>query len=439
MTDRVSSIESSSYESEEYDDDDHSRSPSPKQLQMAMDELQSHNISELKQIGEGAFGYVFKGKFQGSYAVIKVSLHEHTKNILKYTPKIQQLLLSNLQRRTERKSNAQLRFEKNEQQFFTEDHVLRSEQHPELVYHIMEFLPGKDLQVFLEDNAKKDANDNTRLTYTDLMKIFCSLLHAMKFFHEAGMIFDDLKLENVLVDPKYKRVVIIDYIDSSTGCSKLKCQSDEDSHIVNTFVERHADTPSIAEDIWRIALTILDAIHLLTTGSMSNMPANDIQDMITRDAYPLNEIRNIVNNEIHAMQAMFHLTDSLCKEFSETLLDMLDENPSHRPSVDELFEYSPFNTCIQQRQYLMPKMLKSRRLAKQIARRLGEEMGEQIAHVQPSVVREPSASAKASKKNPLKKRKTVRSPPPKKKKRNTTVRSRKTKPKKRNIRSTKNH
>ena len=278
----------------------------------------------------------------------------------------------------------------------------------------------------------------------------------MKFFHEAGMIFDDLKLENVLVDPKYKRVVIIDYIDSSTGCSKLKCQSDEDSHIVNTFVERHADTPSIAEDIWRIALTILDTIHLLTTGSMSNMPANDIQDMITRDAYPLNEIRNIVNNEIHAMQAMFHLKDSLCKEFSKTLLDMLDENPSHRPTVDELFKYSPFNTCIQQHQYLMPKMLKSRRLAKQIARHLGEEMGEQIVHVQPSVVREPpSASTKASKKKPLKKRKTVRSTPQKQKERNTTVRSSKTKPKKRNttvrssktkpkkrntsVRSTKNH
>ena len=159
MTDRVSSIESSSYESEEYDNDDYSRAPSREQLQMAMDELQSHNISELKQIGEGAFGYVFKGKFQGSYAVIKVSLYEHTKNILKYTPKIQKLLLSNLRRRTERKSNAQLKNEKNEQQFFTEDHVLRSEQHPELVYHIMEFLPGKDLQVFLEKRKRRHTVD----------------------------------------------------------------------------------------------------------------------------------------------------------------------------------------------------------------------------------------------------------------------------------------
>ena len=219
---------------------------------------------------------------------------KHTKNILKYTPKIHKLLLSNLQRRSDRKSNAQLKKEQNEQQFFTEDHVLRSKQHPDLIYHIMEFLPGKDMQVFLEDNARKEATDETRLKYDDLMKMFCSLLHAMNFFHEAGMIFDDLKLENVLVDPKYKRVVIIDYIDSSTGCSQLKCHNDEESHIVNTFVERHADTPSIAEDIWRIAITILDAIHLLTTGSMSNMPANDIQDMITRESYPINEIREIV-------------------------------------------------------------------------------------------------------------------------------------------------
>ena len=388
MTDRLSSIESSYSESEE--DEDHSRVPSREQLQLALDELQSHHVTEVKQIGEGGFGYVFKGKFQGSFAVIKVSLYQHTKNILKYTPKIHKLLLSNLQRRSERKSNAKLKKEQNEQQFFTEDHVLRSKQHPDLIYHIMEFLPGKDMQVFLEDNARKEATDETRLKYDDLMKMFCSLLHAMNFFHEAGMIFDDLKLENVLVDPKYKRVVIIDYIDLSTGCSQLKCHNDEESHIVNTFAERHADTPSIAEDIWRIAITMLDAIHLLTTGSMSNMPANDIQDMITRESYPINEIREIVKKEIHAMQEMFHMKDALCESFSETIMDMLEEHPADRPTIKELLRESPFNVCAQNRQYLMPKMLKSRRLAKQISERLGAEMGEEVAAPKPSIVREPS-------------------------------------------------
>lgn len=386
MTDRVSSKDVLFSESEEHEDN--SRVPSRVQLQMALDELQSYHVTEMQQIGEGGFGYVFKGKYHGSFAVIKVSLYQHTKNILKYTPKIHKLLLANLQRRATQKRSTLLKKEQNEQQFFTEDHVLRSKQHPDLIYHIMEFLPGKDMQVFLEDNAHKEANDETRVTYDELMKIFCSLLHAMRFFHESGIIFDDLKLENVLVEPKYKRVVIIDYIDSSIGCSLLKCQSDKDAHIVNTFAERHTDTPSIAEDIWRIALTFLDAIHLLTRGSMKDMPANDIQDMITREFYPIDDIRVIVNNEIHAMQKMFHLNDVLCKSFSETIMDMLEKHPADRPTIKELLRESPFNVCLQKRQYLMPKMLKSRRLAKTIAKQLGAEMGTKTANVKPSVVQE---------------------------------------------------
>lgn len=397
MTDRVStSIERSWSESEEYEDA--SLCPTSDQLEMALEELQSHNVTDLENIGEGAFGFVYKGKYEGSVAVVKVSLYKHTKNILKQTPKIQKRLLSNLQRRSSRKSNPDLRQQKNEQQFFTEDHVIHSKKHPELIYHIMEYLPGKDLQEYFEEQANiaedgKDKKDP--LTYTDLMKIFCSLLHAMKFFHEAGIVFNDLKLENVFVDRKYKRVTIIDYIDSSIDCSKLKCNDREDAHIVKTFVDRHTDIPSIAEDIWRIALTILDGIHLLTTGEMADMPANDIQELITLHTYPMDDIATIVNNEMNALRSKFNLDEAAIDELRETLLDMLEENPAKRPDINELLHQPPFDVCLKDKNYLMPKMLQSRRVAKDVAKHLGKEMGET-----PIVLPKPTAPPKTIPRTP---------------------------------------
>ena len=375
MTDRVSSIEDSWSENEEYDN---SYTPTPEQREMALKELEDYQVTNLSQIGEGAYGFVFKGSYQGSYAVIKVSLYEHTKNILKQSPKMQRLLLTNLQRRNSRKSDSLLRAQKNEQQFFTEDHVIRSKHHPDIVYHVMEFLPGTDLQVYLEEKAKKEAADpnEVKLTYTDLMKIFCSLLHAMKFFHEAGIIFNDLKLENVIIDPKYKRVTIIDYIDSSTGCSKLKCNEDKNAHIVNTLVDHHNNKPCIADDIWRVALTILDCIHLYITGTMDNIPGSDIDRIITPYAYPMDDIMVIVNNEMNALRERFQLDEPAVEALRETLLDMLDPTPSKRPDINELLQQPPFDVCLKDRKYLMPKMLQSRRLAKEVAKQLSEHLGE---------------------------------------------------------------
>ena len=374
MTDRVSSSDSSWSESEEYSDEIYS--PTKDQLNLALEELRDHHVTEIEKIGEGGYGCVYKGKYNGSYVVIKVSLYEYTKKVLKQTPKIRKLLLTNLLQRNSRKSSAILRHQKNEQQFFTEDHVLHSEKHPELIYHIMEYLPGNDLQVFFETDGKKLKIDPSRLTFDDLLKIFCSLLHAMKFFHDSGIVFNDLKLENVLVDPKYKRVTIIDYIDSSSGCSKLSCTCPDSMNIVQTFRDRHNEAVCIAEDILRIAMTMLDSIHLLTTGEMVNMPANSIQELITPYSYPMDKITVIVNNEINALKERFNLKEEKIKELRETLLDMLEENPNTRPDINELLERPPFNVCVENRSYLMPKMLDSRRLAKHIAIELGKEMGE---------------------------------------------------------------
>jgi serine/threonine protein kinase len=357
--------------SDSYDDDgddDFDLRPAHDLLKQAEKEVvETYGVTNLERLGEGAYGYVYKGQYEGMDVVVKISTFQNTKSILKQAPKIRKKLLQYLHQKNKHKPNVANRRLENEKQFFTEDHVFHSNTLPDIIYHIMDYLTGSDLQVYLE-------NSNTKLSFVDFMKIFCSLLQAMQFFHESGLIFNDLKLENVLVDPKYKRVVLIDYIDSCTGCTQLYCK--DTKHIVKTFTDRHTNIPSIAEDIWRIALTILDAIHLYTTRDMEEMPANNINSYVRPDKdYPTLKIESIIKKEINRFQKTFptDINNGLKHSFYKMLGRMLHAIPAQRPLIKDILEKEPFNVC-NQKDYTMHRILNIREKSKNAVRRLSKKI-----------------------------------------------------------------
>jgi hypothetical protein len=109
---------------------------------------------------------------------------------------------------------------------------------------------------------------------------------------------------------------------------------------------------------------------------MEHIPGTDIDSIITPRKYPMDEIEGIINNQMNALRERFPLQESSVDDLRERLLDMLDPIPSKRPSIDEIFQQPPFDVCMKERKYLMPKMLESRRLGKAVGRQLSEHMGE---------------------------------------------------------------
>jgi len=351
----------------EYDDDSQDMRPTPELVSLAEKEVtESYQVTNLERIGLGAYGYVYKGKYKGVDVVVKISSFANTKSILKQGPKIREILLQHLHEKNATKSNVANQQRENEQQFFTEDHVFHSKRHKGIIYHIMEYLSSRDMQMYLEDTA-------TVLSFKELMKIFCSMLQAMQFFHESKLIFNDLKLENVLVDPKHMRVVLIDYIDSCTECTQLEC-TDANGIIVKTFGERRTGKPSIAEDIWRIALTILDAIHLYTVRNMDDMPANAINFIVQPNKdYPTEKIKEIIKKEVTCLQTAF--PNDIDNDKKESLCNMLGRmlhaKPVQRPLITDILNEEPFNVC-NQKDYKMHRIQDTRVKSKEAAKRLSE-------------------------------------------------------------------
>jgi serine/threonine protein kinase len=368
-SDSSNSSSSSSNESSFYQKKKAKR-PSEAQTSIATKELGAYGVRMNKQIGKGSYGTIYLATFQKSLIVVKLTLFRRTPQVIDSVTKLKVLLHRNLCNLSKRKRSPRLRREQNEQQFFTEDYAFRSHADPELMYHIMEYLPGQDLLAYFKACRN--------ITFETVMKIFCSLLQAMQFFHSAGVLFNDLKLENVIVCPKTKRVSLIDYIDSSTGCRRLECDvgSDEDEDaVVSTFADKYNDVRSKAEDVFRVALTMLDAIALLTglfeeSDYETDYPASVVKDGITRDGYPTATILREVTKCTAALKQTFSLSSKVHTSLTDTLLAMLAKRPEQRPSIRSVLRTPPFDICLKRTPYTMKRMVTRRRDDKRMVRRL---------------------------------------------------------------------
>lgn len=351
--------------------------PTPHQLKLAKEELKKYHMINIEELGEGGYGSVYKAtyndphdiKYRNVPVVIKVSLFKYTHQMLKKVKTIHKLLNKTLEKRNSQKKNKQYAQEKNEQQFYTEDYAFRSKDHPALIYHIMEFLPGDDMHVYFTKYNKGKVN----LSFKGLIRIFCSLIHCLGFFHDSGIVFNDLKLENIIVDPEYKRATLIDYIESSTRCSQFHCKDNDG--VFKTIINPENNTPSFADDVWRLALTILDGIYLCnkTIKNFDELPANKIMNHIRKYSYSMKKIKEIVDEELGLLQNKMKIKPSDIQHLQGILLIMLDHDATKRPSLNELVTREPFSVCTQNKQFRMPRMSNERRIGKTTCKRLRQQ------------------------------------------------------------------
>ena len=130
------------------------------------------------------------------------------------------------------------------------------------------------------------------------------------------------------------------------------------------------------DDVWRVALTILDAIHMfnMPLEHFSELPANQIMDAITPSSYPMDSVKEVVATELAILQKKMKISPSDLQYFQNVLIKMLDREPSNRLTLDELVTRAPFSVCLKRKDFLMPRMSMSRRNGKNACRRLSQEL-----------------------------------------------------------------
>lgn len=367
MVSNVSFNSDNSNSESSFDSMESAKRPNNKQIANATKELKQYKVEIVKQIGKGGYGVVYLAKYKKSSIVVKMSLYRRTESIIPRITEMKKLFQAQLELLSRQKRNKTLKKEKNEQQFFTEDYAFRSLEDDTVMFHIMEYLHGDDMFHFFKKNRKK-------ITYDELMKIFCSFLHAVQFFHGAGILFNDMKLENVIVNNEKRRVSLIDYLDSSIGCKHLECSKPRDGSAIHTFEDIYNDKRSLAEDVWRIGITMLDALSILLNLTHQDYPANIIKDSITETEYPTEIIEDLVHSIVDSLKNRYSLEDNVSVGMKRMLVSMLHRDPQKRPSVSKILHTTPFDVCLKNKMFTLKKMLKSRRNDKKMVRRLRKKI-----------------------------------------------------------------
>lgn len=219
--------------------------------------------------------------------------------------------------------------------------------------HFMELLSGIDLFEYLHAHGAE-------LTLKDLMTIFCRLLHAIHFFHSAGLLFNDLKLENLMIDPTTFHVTCIDFYDSDSQCTHTHCNERPRPHIIFTFMDPFHKA-GLHEDVWRIGITILDILQIVSScrakkrgrrHHKESFPGDVIKEECGKSRYPIANIRVIVRRICQKAvdvyrndQSYGRSASTLFSHIRTSLLHMLDEHVSSRPSVEKLLHSQPWRIC----------------------------------------------------------------------------------------------
>lgn len=322
-------------------------------------------FADLKEIAKGAFGYVYKATYQNHVVALKMVLAARHGGLLEKSRLIRRFF-----REAAAADNHPTQGHEadaictDESQYYVEDHVFRLTKTDEITCHLMEFIPGKDLLEYMQafehqlhrrrvstENARHGAYKHAKSMTADQPTVpsptfetfflkLCSMARAVRFLSHAHVVFNDLKLENVVC--LGSGVVLVDYIDSDYKCSKLMCEDSNKEHIISTYNDTVNNRRSLSEDVWRLALVILDSMmQLQTTPFVDSYPSEQITDAMVKDRYiyPTDLISGLVNACVNRTTQTFNYDAKIPVErLKSTLNAMLHEDPAERPSADELLE-----------------------------------------------------------------------------------------------------
>ena len=335
--------------------------------------LAKHGFETLKYLARGSYGYVYKMGYrtrrdQPRPRVVAVKvMYAHQNKDLPGRVKVFHKAFDKAMRRRFAQHRRQHEDLDVDTGFFTEDLVYPRVVFPvevdgqskEYTLHFMELLTGVDMYGYLRTQGH-------RLQLKDVMTLFCRLLHALHFFHDAGLMFNDLKLENLMVDPVTLHVSCIDFYDSNTQCTHTHCTERPRPHIIFTFRDPFHEE-GLHEDVWRLGLTMLDILesvyrsHLRHRGRLRDneddaynaLPGDRVKDECKySNRYPSAYVRDVVRR-VCQKAATVYATDrsygpparALFAQIRTSLTQMLHARVDARPSVARLLQSVPWRVC----------------------------------------------------------------------------------------------
>jgi hypothetical protein len=305
--------------------------PSDERVAQAKLELQrTHGLTDFELIGKGNYGYVYKARMRnGEKVVVKMAYDSH-EDFERRTRVIERLLVAS-------------EHSVDDRQYYTTNGIEYSAKVPgeddgrPLVFCFMEALEGKDMLQHLEAHGRG-------MEFGELMKLIYRLAAAVHAFSSASIMLSDMKLENVFVHGARPDmfVTMIDYIESPTGCAVDRPCTDRVPRTKTYYELDRAKDETLASDVWRLALLVLDMLHVVVEAKggsgARNFPAELIADGVDDGAARRDDAqRDALADTLRGCREVFgDVYDAELRTLRDVLALMLQADVRRRVDIAEV-------------------------------------------------------------------------------------------------------
>ncbi|KAI5753877.1 hypothetical protein M8J77_004072 [Diaphorina citri] len=206
--------------------------------------------------------------------------------------------------------------------------ILSKLHHPHIIEYFDSFIQHQCLHIVMEYATHSTLQDFIKqrngqmLTQNELLFLFSQLLLAVHFIHASKILHRDIKPCNILLTGSKGNLLKL----SDFGISKLLNTTNNARSIVGTpsylSPELCLGKPySTQSDIWAMGCVL----YFMTTHKI---------------AFQASNLGSIVNNILHGVLTDLQDQDTYDERLPRLIANMLEREPEHRPSTDQLMAHS---------------------------------------------------------------------------------------------------
>lgn len=234
---------------------------------------------------------------------------------------------------------------------FRKNKYLLKEMNEEYKFLVFEYFEGVSLHKYLKENNK--------ISPIIIKKIFYQILKGVQVLHKNNIIHNDIKLENILINPRKHLVKLIDFGLSQFGKEKVENTIFGSLPYLSPEIVT-SKLYSVYSDIWAIGILLFAMIEgrfpFYSNSKeeiMEEISKYNVKETVKKvynEKYCLNQKRNFMNNMILRLKISDKVENSHnineLKNMIEISLSCLKSTPEKRPLIEEILNYQIFQDIL---------------------------------------------------------------------------------------------
>lgn len=145
-------------------------------------------------------------------------------------------------------------------------------------FQVMQLIIGDDLRIIIAKARKHPVPTKRILPMSDTIRYICQILDALGYAHEEGVIHQDIKPANILVDDRFKRSVVADFGIARTVWAEYSSAQ----KLIGTPAYMSPEQAACAEVDGRTDIYSVGVMLLEMTAGILPMHKEPVADMIKR-------------------------------------------------------------------------------------------------------------------------------------------------------------